>query len=112
MRRINHPLAVRNVVDLMNKDRALFRQLVDDIAVMDDFAAHINGSAEGFQSDLHNVDRAHYAGAKASRLQQQDPFLSGGSLGVVSVRDGFEQGCGHITQYTNPANKGTAFDRG
>jgi hypothetical protein len=27
--------------------------------------------------------------------------MAWGSPGVVSVRDGFKQDCGHITQYTN-----------
>jgi hypothetical protein len=75
---------------------------------MHNFAAHVNGRAKGFQGDLHNIDRAHHAGAKASRLEQQDPFLAGGSLGVVSVRDGFKQRCGHICQYTNASSEATA----
>jgi len=109
---VNDALAVGDVVDFMNEDCALFRQLIDDIAVMDDFAADIDGSAEGFKSDLNNIDRAHYASAEASRLEQQDPLLRGGSLGVVSVRDGIKQGCGHITQYTNGRGLKTAKKSG
>ena len=98
---IDDALAIWNVVDFMNEDCAFFRQLIDDISVMDNFTADIDGSAEGFQSDLDDVDRAYYASAEASRLEQQDPLWGGGSLGVISVRDGIKQGCGHITQYTN-----------
>jgi hypothetical protein len=78
---------------------------------MHNLAAHVNGRAEGFQGDLYNIDRAHHSGAKASRLEQQDPFLTGGSLGVVSVRDGIKQRCGHISQYTKASTEGTADKR-
>jgi hypothetical protein len=74
---------------------------------MHNLASYIDGRAKGFQSDLHNIDRAHHSGAEASRLQQQNPFLTGGSPGVVSVRDGIKQRCGHITQYTNASTEGT-----
>jgi hypothetical protein len=75
---------------------------------MYNFAAHVDGRTKGLQSDLYNVDRAHHAGAKTARLQQQHPFLTGGSLGVGTVRDGIKQSCGHISQYTNASTAGTA----
>ena len=88
--RVNDTLAIGNVVDLMDKDRALLCQLIHNVAVMHNLPPHIDGRAEGFESDLDNVDRADNAGAKASRLEQQDPFLTWGSPGVVTVRDGFK----------------------
>ena len=102
-RDIIHALKIKfpHIVDFMNKNRAFLSQLVHDIAVMHNLPAHVNRRAEGFQSDLHNVDRAHHPGAKAARLEQQHPLLTGGSPGVGTVRDGIEQSCSHIAQYTN-----------
>ena len=77
--RVDDALAVGHVVDFVDEDRALFRQLIHNIAVMDDFAAHINGRAEGFKGDLDDVDGAHHAGAKTARLEQQNPLLARGS---------------------------------
>ena len=74
---------------------------------MHNLAANVNGRTKSFQGDLHNIDRAHHSGAKASRLEQQNPFLAGGRRGVVTVRDGIKQRCGHISQYTNATTEGT-----
>src|SRR5580692_3211893 len=108
MRRVNHALPIGNVVDLMHKDRSLFCQLIHNIAVMDNLPAYINRRAESLQCDLHNVNRAHHTGAKAPWLEQQDPLLAGGSLGLISVRDGVEDSCSHITQYSNRCTEKTA----
>ena len=96
--RVDDALAVRHVVDLVDKDRALFRQLIHNIAVMDNFAAHVDGRAKGFKGDLDDVDRAHHSGAKAARLEQQHPLLTGGSarddliqLGRQMVEFGFAE---------------------
>jgi len=62
---------------------------------MDDFPAHVDGGAEGFQGDLDDVDRAHHSGAEAARLKEQDSLLTGGSPGVGTVGDGIESGCSH-----------------
>jgi hypothetical protein len=79
---------------------------------MDDLAAHINRRSKGFQCDFDNVNRAHHARAKAAWLEQQHPLLTGGSLGVISVRDGFEDSCSHISQYTNRSMEKTAKKAG
>ena len=62
---------------------------------MDDFAAHVDGRAEGFKGDLDDVDGAHHAGAKTARLEQQHPFLAGGSAGGTVMGNGIEGSCGH-----------------
>ena len=54
------------IVDLVHEDRALLRQFVHHVAVMDDLAANVDGRAEGLESDLHDVDGAHDAGAKTA----------------------------------------------
>jgi hypothetical protein len=85
VRGVDHALAIRNFVDLMHEDRALFRQLVHNKAVMHDLPAHIDGRAKGVEGDLDNVDGAHHAGAKAARLEQQNTLLAGGLIGAAKV---------------------------
>src|SRR5271167_1216175 len=111
MRTIDDALAVGNVVDVVDKDRALFRQLVHNIAVMDNFAAHIDGRAEGVESDLDDVDSADYSSAEPSRFEQQHTLFARGSvagaaMGTV-IGDGFDGSSGHISKYTNGRVKGT-----
>ena len=50
VRGVDYTLPIRHVVDLVDKDRALFRQLIHNIAVVDNFAAHVNGRAKGLQA--------------------------------------------------------------
>ena len=92
---IDHALAIRHVVDLMDKDRALFCQLIHNIAVMDDFAADIDGRAEGLKSDFDDVDRADHAGAEAARLEQQHPLLVGDAARLATVESGVEDRGSH-----------------
>src|ERR1035437_10599605 len=49
--RINDTLAIGNVVDLMDKDRALLCQLVHNVAVTHNLPPYIDGRAEGFERD-------------------------------------------------------------
>ena len=67
--RVDDALAVGHVIYFMNKNRAFIRQLVHNIAVMNNFSAHVNRRAKGFQRDLDNVDRTHHTGAKSARLE-------------------------------------------
>src|SRR5580658_5995194 len=94
---VDDALPIGNVVDLVDKYRAFLGQFVHHIAVVHDFAANVDGCAESLESDLHNVDSAHHTGAKAARLEQQNPFLAGGSSVGGAVRDGFEQSRDHMT---------------
>ncbi len=68
---------------------------------MDDLAAHVDGSAEGFKSDPHDIDRAHDTGAKTTRLEQQHPLLTGRSPAGAVMGGGFEYRSSHIIEYTN-----------
>ena len=98
---VDDALAVGHIVDVVDEDCALFRQLIHNIAVMDDLAAHIDGGAEGFKGDLHDVDGADHAGAKAAWLKQQNLFLARGSARGAVMGNGFDDRCGHIFKYTN-----------
>src|ERR1035437_1558392 len=71
---------------------------------MHNFAANIDGRAEGFQCDFHNVNRAHHSSAKAARFEQQHPLLTRGSLGAVTVRDGIKQSCSHTASISIAAS--------
>jgi hypothetical protein len=54
----------------VHKDGALFGQLIHNIAIVDDLPANVDGSAEGFEGDLDDIDGADDSGAKAARLKQ------------------------------------------
>ena len=71
VRAVDHALAGRNLLYAVDKDGALGGKLVDHIAVVYDFFAHVDRCAEGFKSDADNIDGAHHSGAKAPRLQQK-----------------------------------------
>ena len=68
MRAIDHAHPLGNIVDIVDKDRALFRQLIHYKAVVHNFFANVNGRAKGVESDLHDIDGANHPGAKAPRL--------------------------------------------
>ena len=99
--RIDDALAVGNIVDFVDEDGAFFGQLVHNIAVMDNLAADVDGGAEGFKSDLHDVDGAYDAGAKTARLEQQHPLLTGGRTAGAVMGSGFGDSTSHIFEYTN-----------
>jgi len=94
--RVDHSRAFRNLVQLIDEDRALFRQIVHDIAVVHDLFAHVDGSAKGIESNLHNVDCPHNAGAEAAGLQQEDTFGLWCSAVLVNSRL-VKSGCRHVS---------------
>ena len=72
---------------------------------MDDFAAHVDGRAEGLESDLDDVDGADYSGAETTWFEQQHPLFATRSvartlMGTV-MGNGFNGSSGHISKYTN-----------
>ena len=71
--------AGRHVGQLFDEDGAFRFQVVDDIGVVHDLVAHIDGRAEARQRALDDLDRAVDAGAEAARLGQHD-FLDGRSV--------------------------------
>ena len=63
---------VRNLVELLDEDRALALQALDHVLVMDDLVAHIDRRAVFRERLLDRVDGAHHAGAEAARRAEQD----------------------------------------
>lgn len=90
-------MAVWYVIDLMDKNRTLFRQLIHDIAVVNDFAPNVNRRAKGFQRNLDDVNSADHARAEAARFEQKNPLLIGRSLVMGAIGDGIKRRCSHTT---------------
>src|SRR6266702_4327406 len=99
MRRIDYPRSFRHLVQLIDEDRTLLRQVGHYITVVHNLLAHVNRSAKRLQRDLYNIDGTHHPRAEAPWLQKQDAF--GGSRGVAlgDVR-AVKGDCSHAIQYT------------
>jgi len=76
VRGIDDPLTLWHFFDFVDEDGALFRQFIDDIAVMDDLAANVDGRPKGFESDADNIDGANHTGAEAARLEEKNGFVN------------------------------------
>jgi hypothetical protein len=90
-------MTVWNVVDLVDKDSALLRQLIHDIAVMDDFTANVNWRAKCLERDLDDVDGANHTCAEAARFEQKNPLLIGRSLAMSAIGDRIKRSGSHTT---------------
>jgi hypothetical protein len=64
--------ARRHVGQVLDEDRALGLEVVDDVGVVHDLVAHVDGRAELLQRALDDLDGAVDAGAEAARLREQD----------------------------------------
>ena len=60
------------VVQLIDEDRASVAELLDDVLIVDDLLAHLNGRAVGFERALDRLDGAVNSGAVAARGGKQD----------------------------------------
>src|SRR5690606_26251123 len=69
-----------SLVELVDEDGALGAQVFDDVAVVDDFMAHVDGRAVQFERALDDVDGAVDAGTEAARLGQHDLGVGGGDV--------------------------------
>ena len=78
-------VGVRDLVELLDEDRALRLQALDDVAVVDDLVAHIDRRAEPLERQLDDLDGAVDAGAEAARRAQQDVErrLEGSGIGEI-----------------------------
>ena len=74
----HRPVRIGNLVELLDEDRALRLQALDDVAVVDDLVAHIDGRAEALQRLLDDLDGALDAGAEAARGAEQNLKLRSG----------------------------------
>jgi len=95
VRRINYTVTVWYVVNLMNKNRPFFRQLIHNIAVMDDLATNIDRRAKCLKRYLDDVDGAHHTGAEAARFEQKNPLLTGRCFAMGAIGDRIKRSCSH-----------------
>ncbi len=58
--------AFGNLRDGFDEDGAAVAQLLDDIAVMNDFVMDVDGTAKGFEGELDDIDGANHASAEAA----------------------------------------------
>jgi hypothetical protein len=79
----------------MDKDSTLFRQFIHNIAVMDDFTAHVNWRAKCLERNLDDVDGANDACAEAARFEQKNPLLIGRSLAIGAIGDRIKRSGSH-----------------
>ena len=63
---------VRYLVEILDEDRALGLEPLDDIAVVDDLVADIDGGAELLQRQDHDLDGPVDPGAEAARAAEAD----------------------------------------
>ena len=68
MSAIDDTSAFRDFIDIVDKDCALFRQIVDDKSVMNDLPANVNWRPKGLQGNLHHIDGANNASTKSPWL--------------------------------------------
>ena len=73
--------AGRHVGEVLDEDRALLLEVVDDVGVVDDLVADVDRRAELVQRALDDLDRAIDAGAEAARLGEDDFFEHHGRSG-------------------------------
>jgi hypothetical protein len=66
VRREDQPGVLRHVSQLVDEDRTLCAQILDDNGVVDDLVAHVDGGAEAIESTIHDLDRALDTGAESS----------------------------------------------
>jgi hypothetical protein len=68
--------AVGHLIEFIDKYRALGAQVFDDVFVVHNFMANVDGRAEGCQRALDDGDGAFDAGAEAARVGEQDVYAS------------------------------------
>ena len=63
----HHHRSCRHLIELVDEDRASLGKLRDDVPVMDNLLADIDGRAQLLQRQVHDVDGADDTGAKSTR---------------------------------------------
>ena len=56
---------------VVDEDGALGAQLFDDVAVVDDLVADVDGRAVALEREIHDLDGAVHAGAEAAGIGEQ-----------------------------------------
>jgi hypothetical protein len=82
MRREHHgPVAIRNLVQLVDEDRALGFQVIHHELVVHDLVAHIDGCAIKRERPLHDVDGARTTpGAEAAGSSREQDFENAAAM--------------------------------
>ena len=105
---VDNPRTFRDFVEFVDEDGAFFRQVVHNIAVMNDLLADVDGCAEGIERDLDDVDSANDPGAEAARLEEKYPLgfrlAAGFDVGYV-----LKGGCGHVSSIPRPSRRKHRF---
>ena len=70
--REDHGRARRDLVELLDEDRALGAQVLDHELVVHDLVAHVDRRAVDGERAFHDLDGAIDAGAEPARLGQKD----------------------------------------
>src|SRR3546814_10256256 len=68
----DHGGVVGDFVQLLDEDRAALLEVVDHVAVVHDFVAHVDRRAERLDRTLDDLDRAVDAGAEAAGIGEDD----------------------------------------
>jgi hypothetical protein len=92
---VNDPRTVGDLFDLVDEDRAFLGQLVHNIAIVDDFAANVDGRSEGLEGDANDVNGTYDTRAEATGLEEQHALFCGGSASLTAGGGWIQGGCGH-----------------
>jgi hypothetical protein len=66
---------VRHFVELFDETRSLAAQILDDVPVVHDLVAHIDGCAVPLQRTIDDLDRADDSRTKTARLSKDDSHV-------------------------------------
>jgi len=67
---VDHALARGNLINGIDKDRALGLEIFNHVAIVDDLLTDVDRGAKSVQGDLNDVNGADDSGAKSARLEQ------------------------------------------
>ena len=80
------PRAVGHLIELLDEDRAALLEILHDVSVVHDLAAHVDRCAEAFERRGHGVDRTLDTGAERARRGEQDLAGIGGRRPLLHQR--------------------------
>jgi hypothetical protein len=79
MRAEDRDSAVRHFVEFLDETRAFVPQIVDDVPIVNDFVAHVDGRAMPFEGPIDDFDRTDHARTKAAGLSKDDTHIRANS---------------------------------
>jgi hypothetical protein len=75
MRAENRHGALGHFIEFFDETRAFLTQIVDHVAIVDNFVAHVHGRAVLLQRPIDNLDCTNNARAKAAGLGKDDSHM-------------------------------------